>query len=621
MTTKRCITREIQRLGTSVGEKFRDVERLRLYIIAVGTALVLLSSFYYASKQTMSAEAVKSRKFLLTKGFVTFKGHPYHVLKTSVIKGTRGRILDRSASDMGVFAQSYDRPALVFKGAEALTTKPAEAAGIFSQATDLSKEEMLRIIARKWNGYVILHNLKPYSAKMLGGLTKTYGGLAVEKRPSRTHPATTTASNVIGLMNNQDKPLFGAEKSFNYTLKAKKERFQAFTSHSMHTKLAMNIQKAQAFNPYKLDGNDVVLTLDQRIQVMAHSHLERQVKSLKAKGGAVVIMDPHTFEILAMASSPVIDMQKYKKFCVKGAPEDDGSSPCTNKAIEYAYEPGSVGKIFSLTTAIDHGVVGLKSMLNTHHGTCKVGGYQVHDTHYSKNAWITVLEATKRSSNCAFEFLGKKIGAKMMYDGLRTLGLGQRTNIDLPHESSGYIRPLKDWKKDITDAGVSYGYGYRVTPLQIAQAVSIIANNGVFDNTEINLRIQSRQGKVLWAPPNIPGRQVISPDTAAAVRKAMIAVTQKGGTGTLAVPKGYCVGGKTGTAKINIRGHYRSGHYVATFAGFAPCDKPRLVIVVMIIDPLTHRYGGSAAGPVFRELVGSVLPLMGVSPKAEGGGT
>ena len=595
-----------QRITKSI--KLRDDEHLRIAIIVVLTSAFMLLAIVFAYKTTMSNKAIKARENLNKTGFIKFKGQPHYVFTEYPIKGMRGRILDRTGRY--VFAQLSESPVLVFKGAETIKKKPADAAKIWSKETHLSIEKILKIFARKWNGYVVQKDLVRYSIKILKGITKEYGGLAVETRRSRTYPANITSSNVIGMMDNQGKALFGTEKWFDKTLKEKDERFKAFVDTYMHIKIAANINKAQAFNPYELDGKDVKLTLDQRMQVMAYSELARRVRQLKAKGGAVVIMDPHSFQVLAMASAPAIDMDKYKKFCIKNGPADDNSTPCTNKAIQYAYEPGSVGKIFSLTTAINNGIAGLDSRLNTHHGTCKIGRYTVHDTHYFKSPWITTLEATKKSSNCAFAYLGKKMGPKMLYDGLKLLGLGHRTKIELPHESPGYIKSLRLWKPGITDPGASYGYGYRVTPLQIAQAISIIANNGKFGHTTISLeRPSSEKNKAI--------RQVISPETAAAVRKAMITVTQKGGTGTLAVPKGYCVGGKTGTAKINIRGRYKAGHYVATFAGFAPCDNPRLVIVVMIIDPKFHKYGGTAAGPVFRKLVHSLLPLMGLPPKQE----
>jgi len=609
----RRITKEFKKLTTKLDK--HDAESTRVYLIAGLTALVLLAGLTKAYKNTMGTEAIKTRKSLQDNGYVTYKTHHYGVLNKSVIKGIRGRVLDREGSDTGVFAQTSEKPALLFKGASSLKTKPATLAMLLSEASEIPEEDLLKIIAKKWNGYIVQRNLNPYKVKMIKKITDTYGGFTVKNLRSRVYPTSYTASNVIGLLNRSQIPLMGIEKSFNSVLTPDQEQFKVLRDHSMRRRLAVNIKKAQTFDPYSIDGKDVVLTLDQRIQVLAHVSLERRVQALKAKGGAVVVMDPYTFEVLAMATAPAIDMQKYRKACTGKGIKDNGSSPCTNKAVEYAYEPGSVGKIFSLTTAIDHKVVGLKSMLNTHHGSCTIGRNRVQDTHYSKSAWITVLEATKKSSNCAFAFLGQKLGPKMLYNGLKLLGLGQRTGIRLPHESRGYVKDLKYWIEGVTDAGMSYGYGYRATPLQIAQAVSVIANGGRMGHAHIKLKVQTRKGKPLPEKETESLNRIISPQTAAAVRKAMIAVTEKGGTGTLAVPEGYCVGGKTGTAKMVIKKRYRKGRYVATFAGFAPCDKPKIVIVVTIIDPKSHKFGGSAAGPVFRDLVEKTLPILGVSPK------
>ena len=564
-------------------------------IYAVGTA----------ARKSLGKRGADTRKLLKKKGILSNGGKgrfKFH----QVVRGWRGRIFDRSRV---VLAQTGVKYALMFTRTEKMES--LKTIQLLSINAGIPEEKLLGIISANRKNITILPELTEVEAESFKRLLGENSGFRVVKSRVREVLEPVYFTSIVGIRESDGRVLFGIERSFDKYLKASSARFAYMTTPAHRYKFAVDPKKAIQFNPQELDGADVVLTVDYRYQKVAQIQLSKQVARLRAKGGAAVVLDPHTFEVLAMATVPVMEADVYHERCGANAKKDVGSSPCTNKAFQFPYEPGSVGKVFTLITALKSGLYKLDSMVDTHGGVCSIGRFKVKDDHHFKSRWVTLKSATKYSSNCAYSEVGRHLGPAMLYSGLKALGIGSKTGIELPGEFRGLVWPLRKWKKGITDATVAYGYGFTATPLEIVRVMAAIANKGMMGRVSIVKKVE-KNGKIIWRPEQHFVR-VMSSEVAKAVKQAMISVTEKGGTGVKARWDDVCVAGKTGTARHNIKGH-GYGNYIATFAGFVPCDNPQLAIVVTVIDPRYDKFGGQAAAPVFREIAKRILRM-----KAEDG--
>lgn len=363
-----------------------------------------------------------------------------------------------------------------------------------------------------------------------------------------------------------------------------------------------------------LDGSDLHLTVDARLQMILDNALATAVRDEDAVGAMAVMLDPRTFKVLAMSSYPFLDPNDYKVACAASDRPDDGSSPCRNKVVSYAFEPGSIAKVLGLSAILESGQLNLGSAVNGGHGFCRVGGHDVRDV--KGVGVVTLKEAVKVSSNCAMADGARHVQPSDLHDVFVRFGIGGKTGIDLPNESSGTIRP--QWSHVDAQVGV-YGYGYRTTLLTMATAVATIVNDGRRLSPRVVDRIESADGTVTGVT-STPIEQVVSESTARQVREALRAVVMdEGGTGSRARPDGYTAAGKTGTARIPTSKD-QPRKYHCSFVGYAPAEEPAFVMAVTLIDPRKRKSptGGQVAAPVFAGVAGKVLPLFGHRPAASG---
>ena len=343
------------------------------------------------------------------------------------------------------------------------------------------------------------------------------------------------------------------------------------------------------------DGADLSLSIDGKIQYLAYSSLKAALATHKAKAGAIVVLDVHTGEVLALANLPTYNPNDRSRLT---------GAALRNRVLTDTYEPGSTLKPFTIALALDKGVVKPESVIDTAPGKLTIGNRTISDSH--AHGPLNIEEIIKVSSNIGTAKIAMKMQPHDMWDMYTSVGLGQTPKLGFPGAVAGRLRPYKSWRP-IEQATMSYGYGISVSLIQIARAYTIFARNGDM----IPLTFFKTNGEPA------DGVRVVSPRTAGQMRRMLEMAAGPGGTAPKAQVLGYRVAGKTGTAhKIAGRG-YAGKKYVASFVGFAPASNPRVVVAVMIDEPSNHiYYGGDVAAPVFSAVVGGTLRALGVEPDA-----
>jgi cell division protein FtsI (penicillin-binding protein 3) len=331
------------------------------------------------------------------------------------------------------------------------------------------------------------------------------------------------------------------------------------------------------------------------------------MKTYEAVGGALVVADPGTGEILALASAPGFNPNDYS------VADPDARR---NRAMVDRFEPGSVMKVFTVASALAAHSVSPTTSIYCEEGTMAIDNVVIHDTHVSK--WLTVTQILSVSSNIGAAKIALGLGEARLYEGFRRFGFGDTTGVPFPGEAMGVLRPHGHPWVQVDTATAAYGQGVSVTTLQLAMAMAAIANNGRLLEPVLVKRVSDGTGVTLSeASPHVR-RDAVPAPVAQMMSEMLVAVTEGEGTGVEAAIPGFKVAGKTGTAqKIDPATHkYSDTHYVASFTGFVPAEKPRLVISVVLDDPMggTHA-GGSVAGPVFRRVGEMALRYLGVTPR------
>jgi cell division protein FtsI (penicillin-binding protein 3) len=341
-----------------------------------------------------------------------------------------------------------------------------------------------------------------------------------------------------------------------------------------------------------VDGPDLQLSIDSKVQYFAFQKLRDAVKANKAKAGSVVVLDVQSGEVLALANYPSFDPNNRRNL---------NGEQLRNRALTDSFEPGSTMKPFIISLALEKGMVKPTTPIQTAPGRIVIGGSTISDSH--PHGVLTVNEIIQKSSNVGTVKLAMQIQPREMWETYAQAGFGQKPQISFPGAVSGRLRPYKSWRP-IEQATMSYGYGLSASLFQLAQAYTIFARDGEL----IPVTMRKTEGITT-------GVHVFSESTAASVRKMLQMATSAGGTAPLAQTMGYSVGGKTGTAhKVEGNG-YADKKYRSWFVGIAPIEKPRIVVAVMVDEPNNGvYYGGLVAAPVFSETVQQTLRILGVQP-------
>jgi cell division protein FtsI (penicillin-binding protein 3) len=424
-------------------------------------------------------------------------------------------------------------------------------------------------------------------------------GIGVLAEPKRVYPGNGLAAQVVGFTGIDGDGLQGLEAQYDGVLAG-----SPGTLFLERAPGGLDIASGvRELSPSEV-GTDVVVTLDRDIQHAAEVAAADAVERFDAEGATVIAMDVATFEILAMASTPGFDPNDRS---------DADQEAWRNRAITDMFEPGSTQKAMTIAAAIEEGLVDTTSTF-TVKDRIRIGSSTFSDSHPHDEAEWTVGQIMERSSNVGTIQIAQELGEERLEAYLRAFGLGSTTGLEFPGEAPGMLMSHEDWWGSSLPT-ISIGHGVAVTLLQLASAYATIANDGVSMTPSVVRGTVGSDGR-LSPRPRGEGQKVISPDTAAVVREMLEqAVAGENGTGALAAVPGYTVAGKTGTArKPAAEGGY-SDRYVATFAGFAPVDDPRIVVAVMIDEP-TPIWGGLVAAPLFSEVMEAALIARRVPPDA-----
>lgn len=417
-------------------------------------------------------------------------------------------------------------------------------------------------------------------------------GVGFIKESKRCYPNGYLLSHVLGFAGLDNNGLEGIELYYDKYLKGQ-----------MGWAVMLRDARSKKLNVYDnsmmpKDGYDIVLTVDEVIQYIAERELETAYQTSRAKGASIIVMDPKTGAILAMANRPTYDLNDYRKV---------NKDQMRNRSISDMYEPGSVFKVVTASAALQERKVNEMTRFFCENGEYKVAGRVLHD--HSKHGMLTFREVIEQSSNIGTAKVAALLGPEALYRYVKLFGFGSKTGIDIHGEISGSIKPPSKWSKTSITC-VPMGQEIGVTTLQLASALSAIANGGVLMRPYIIKEIRDKTGDMIKYTSPEPVRRVMDEETSERVKKIMIGVVENG-TGKLAKIPDFTSAGKTGTAqKLDPNGSYSHSKYIGSFIGFAPAEDPQLVIVVSIDEPRGYYFGGVIAAPVFRKVAADSLKYL-----------
>ncbi len=504
-------------------------------------------------------------------------------LRVVKVVAHRGKIVDREGHALAI-STPVDS---IWVNPRELATQRARWTEL-QHLLNLDAERLHRLIAKRLNReFVYLRrHVSPELAAQVAELRMD--GVYLQREYRRYYPTAEIAAHVVGFTNVDDSGQEGLELAYDHWL----------TGHD-GAKWVLRDRYGQAIKDIehidiRRDGSDLVLSIDKRIQYLTYRALKAAVKKHNALGGSVVLMDARTGEVLAMANQPAYNPNNRA---------DRVDARFRNRSVTDVFEPGSTVKPFIVAAALQTGQFKPNTRIDTGPGFMKVNGHKISDLR--NYGVIDVATVLKKSSNVGASKIALELAPERLYEAFAGLGFGVVTGSGFPGETAGILTDFSGWSP-IERATLSFGYGLSVTPLQLAQAYSVIASGGLmYPVTYIKVD----------EPPE--PKRVMAAHAALQVRGMLEAVTGEGGTGQRASISGYRVAGKTGTVRKPIAGGYSEDRYMAVFAGMAPASAPRLVAVVVIDEPRGDEYyGGQVAAPIFSETLAGALRLRGIAPDA-----
>ncbi len=411
-------------------------------------------------------------------------------------------------------------------------------------------------------------------------------GVAVQREYRRFYPAGEVAGHLLGFTDIDDVGLEGLELAYESWLRGQPGAKRVMRDR--HGRVIGDVEQIREPRP----GRDLALSIDRRLQYVAYRELKRAVTTHRARGGSLVLLDSTTGEVLAMVNQPAFNPNNRRQMA---------GGVHRNRALTDAYEPGSTIKPFTVAAALESGEFHPDTVLNTHPGTMRVAGHTVRDVRDFGR--IDLNDVVSKSSNVGAAKLALDLPEEAVWGTLARLGFGRSVGSGFPGEVAGALASVPP-RSRVDRATLAFGYGLSSTPLQLAQAYAAIAADGVTRPVSF-LRLDE-------AP---EGEQVMSADVARQLRDMLELATEDGGTATRARVPAYRTAGKTGTVRKSVAGGYAEDRYIAWFAGMAPMNDPRLVMVVMIDEPGGEAfYGGQVAAPVFAEVMSAALRLLNLPP-------
>ena len=500
------------------------------------------------------------------------------------ISPKRGTIYDRKGRELAV-----SLPMDSVFGDPAEITDATMAATLLSRVLDVPAEELETKIREARTPVRLAKKLAPETVQRIEDMNLR--GVFFQKENRRVYPQHDLAAHVLGYVDVDEKGIGGIEYSLDKLIRGRPGRMMVMADGRRR----WYDRWEAAADP----GGSVVLSIDETIQYNAEKELARAVQETHARNGTVVIQNPNSGELLAVANWPTFD------------PNNAGSYPDEvrmDRAVSAAYEPGSTFKIITFTSAIENGVTSPTEFVDCQMGSIQLAGRLIHDWH--PFGVLSVREVLANSSDVGTIKIALRLGGPRFYDTIRRFGIGQLTGIELPGENRGLLRPIDNWSAN-SIGSLAIGQELSVTPIQIISAISAIANGGTLYPPSI---VHDTSGDSSVAShPEGESRQATDAKTAATIRSMMESVILEG-TGKRAQLNGYTAAGKSGTAqKIDpATGRYSLNQYIASFAGFAPVNEPVVTILVVLDSPEGAHHGGQVGGPAFKRIAEQVLTYLDV---------
>ena len=537
-------------------------------ICCLGVFVVLLGRSFYLQGL--------NNDFLQAKGEARF-------VRVVDMPASRGAVMDRNGKALAIstpvesiWAAPADMEAL--DGAQL---------GKLAGALAMDKKLLAEKLAEKDKNFVwIKRQLSPDQAARVMALKTP--GVFQQREFRRFYPAGDVTAHVIGFTSLEDQGQEGIELAQQATLAGFPGQRRVIKDRK--GRIVEDVENLKI----PREGRPLSLSIDERLQYIAHRELKAAVEANMAKGGALVMLDAHTGEVLALVNQPDFNPNNRANFQPK---------QMRNRSVTDTFEPGSTFKPFAVAAGLEAGIIKPDTVIQTGNGLT-MADYTITDTHPAPQ--LTVAEIIQHSSNIGTAKIALQLPSEQLWNFYNELGFGLVPKTGFPGEASGHLRPAKNWRP-VEQATMSYGYGVSVSALQLARAYTIFTNDGVL----LPATFMKRDGEVI-------GKQIISAKTARALSQMLETVTQTGGTATKGQVPGYRVAGKTGSAWKIVNGQYAKNLYLSSFVGYGPVTNPRYIVAVTIDEPSAGKvYGGDVSAPVFSNVMSQALRLAGVPPDAQ----
>lgn len=514
---------------------------------------------------------------------------------TVALHALRGSILDRFGTPMAFTSDAQD-----------ITADPAQIpvdrrlyyAHQLAPLLGVPEQRLVTLISGPGQYALLATALSPTAAQRVMALNLL--GIYEQATTTREYPGRTTGANVVGTVHADGTGAAGIEQQFNDVLGGKDGSMTYAVDNTGNVNPSSRAATVPAVN-----GSTVRLTLDQNLQFTAQAYLDQAVPEANARGAELAVLDVHTGQVLALASSGTFDASN---------PNTINPNVPIDPPVMSAFEPGSVQKSITFAAALQERLITPQSVISVP-DNIQMGGVTVRDAWAHKTENFTATGVLAESSNVGTLKIAQKIGPTNWYRYEKLFGVGDKTGVELPGESGGYVPPIKDWSPS-TFANLPFGQGESMTVLQLASIYQAIANNGVRVPPRIVQSVTSPDGSV-HATAQPRGTRIVSPLTASTLRTMLESVTMPGGTGVKAAIPGYRVAGKTGTAQQPDPAHggaYSSYMNWDTFAGMIPADDPQFVVAIMVDNPAHGVEGGDVAAPLFHHIAAYEVQHARIAP-------
>jgi len=512
-----------------------------------------------------------------------------------VLSSRRGDIFDRNGNPLAVsrdFESLYTDPTMM--------KDKKTAAEVLSKEIGLDYTDTLSKMSNTNKKFIWLkHLMPPEDAKKLRTLLKGEIGLRTVKEPKRFYPNNALASHILGFVDRDAKGMDGVERFYDEFIKSSNEKI----NYERDKRNRLIYSDGNIFLSGD-SGHTIYLTIDSNLQYLVERELKEVVDNKSAASGTVIVMDPKTGEILALANYPTYNPNE---------PGKSNNFNLRNRAVSDIFEPGSIFKIFSACFALNNKALDLNTKIWGENGHLMIPGRKtpIKEAKGHDYGWMTVTDIIAKSSNVGSAKLGLMVGEKNFFEGVDSFGFGSKTDIDLPGEISGIVN-----KKGgrVTLATAAFGQGISVTPIQIVRAYSIIANGGYDVVPHVVRSIVDERGNETQVSLSQKGDQIIPTDLAKQLTKMLRSVVEEG-TATAGDIEGFGIAGKTGTAQKATKGGYSADKYEVSFAGMFPDSDPRYTMLVLIDEPKGAYFAAVVALPLFKTIAKAIINNQSVAPK------